>query len=143
MDATFLESSVKDLGVSISDVPGILPLTLSSSNKLVQRHGLLNISNYLFRSCDTTSRFCTSYHLSSLQGFFSLSCILCSKDMLYHCHNNHIKPLVVEAKLELEEMLKLAGFERKSWWGWVLIMNNFTLVLNWPTLMQNFTMPIS
>jgi hypothetical protein len=46
MDATFLDSSVKDLGVSISDVPGILPLTLSSSNKLVQLHRLLNISNY-------------------------------------------------------------------------------------------------
>jgi hypothetical protein len=30
--------------------------------------------------------------------------------------------------LELEEMLKLAGFERKSWWGWALIMNKlFTL----------------
>lgn len=46
MDATLLESGVKDLGVSISDVPGIRPLMLSSSNKLVQHHGLLNISNY-------------------------------------------------------------------------------------------------
>ncbi len=78
MDATLLESSVKDLGVSISNVPGILPLTLSSSNKLVQRHGLLNISNYRIRSCDTTSRFSQELSLFIIASFlfpFLASCV--------------------------------------------------------------------
>ncbi len=79
MDATLLESSVKDLGVSISDdVPGILPLTLSTSNKLVQRHGLLSISNYLLDHVTPPAGFAHELSLFITASFlfpFLASCV--------------------------------------------------------------------
>lgn len=111
MDATLLESSVKDLGVSISNVPVILPLTLSSSNKLVQWHGLLNISNYVLDHVTPQAGFRRSYHFSSLQVLFSLSCILCSKDVLYHCHNNHLDHLLQRQNWNLKKCSHLPALK--------------------------------